>query len=260
MKARADETAALGLRIRTYWNEHLHDHAVSAHPPGSPEFFADLDDYRYDKLHHLPGLIDFAGQRGRRVLDVGCGAGIDLVRFLQAGARGVGIDVAPTAIALARRNVAQRGLAADLLVADGDRLPFRDDSFDYVFAHGVVQYTAEPQRLVDECRRVLRPGGVVSFQVYNRISWLSAMSAVTKVDLEHVDAPVLRTYSHREFASLLTGFRDVRLLTERFPVRSRLHKGWKAALFNGVFVRTFNALPRGITGRFGWHLLAFCTK
>jgi hypothetical protein len=74
------------------------------------------------------------------------------------------------------------------------------------------------------------------------------MSALTKVDLEHVDAPVLRTYSHREFGALLSGFRDVRLVTERFPVRSRLHRGWKAALFNGVFVRAFNALPRRVTG------------
>jgi SAM-dependent methyltransferase len=256
----SEDTRALAARIRTYWNEHLHDHAVTRHAPGTPGFFADLDDYRYDKLHHLPRLVDFAGQRGRRVLDVGCGAGIDLVRFAKAGAHGVGIDVAPTAVALARTNLAQRRLPGHVLVADGDYLPFPGDSFDYVFAHGVVQYTADPQRLVDECRRVARPGGVVSFQVYNRISWLSAMSAVTKVDLEHVDAPVLRTYSHGEFGRLLTGFRDVRLVTERFPVKSRLHRGWKAALFNGVFVRAFNALPRRVTGRFGWHLIAFCTK
>jgi SAM-dependent methyltransferase len=254
------DTRALALRVRRYWDEHLHDHAVTTHAPGTAGFFADLDDYRYDKLHHLPRLIDFPGQRGRRVLDVGCGAGIDLVRFLHAGAEGVGIDVAPSAVSFARQNLRLRGLPGHVLVADGDEMPFPSDSFDYVFAHGVVQYTADPQRLVDECRRVARPGATVSFQVYNRVSWLSGMSALTKVDLEHVDAPVLRMYSHREFGALLSGFRDVRLVTERFPVRSRLHRGWKAALFNGVFVRAFNALPRRVTGRFGWHLIAFCTK
>ena len=41
---------------------------------------------------------------------------------------------------------------------------------------------------------------------------------------------------------------------------SRLHKGWKGALFNGVFVGTFNALPRAWVRRYGWHLLAFCRK
>jgi hypothetical protein len=47
---------------------------------------------------------------------------------------------------------------------------------------------------------------------------------------------------------------------ERFPVKSRLHRGWKAAAFNGVFVGVFNALPRGLVRRFGWHLMAFCEK
>jgi hypothetical protein len=47
---------------------------------------------------------------------------------------------------------------------------------------------------------------------------------------------------------------------ERFPVKSRLHGGWKGTVFNTFFVGTFNALPRAWVRRFGWHLLAFCRK
>ena len=72
-------------------------------------------------------------------------------------------------------------------------------SFDLVYAHGVVQYTSNDRALVGECRRVLAPGGLAVFQVYNRISWLNALSRVTKVDLEHVDAPMLKKYSIGEF-------------------------------------------------------------
>jgi hypothetical protein len=79
-----------------------------------------------------------------------------------------------------------------------------------------------------------------------------------KVPLEHEDAPVLRTYSAAGFRDLLSGFREVRLVFERFPVKSRLHGGWKGLAFNTVFVGTFNALPRPLVRRFGWHLLAFC--
>jgi hypothetical protein len=81
-----------------------------------------------------------------------------------------------------------------------------------------------------------------------------------KVGLEHEDAPVLRKYSIGEFRMLLSGFARVRIVAERFPVRSRLHKGWKGTLYNSLFVGTFNALPRAWVRRFGWHLLAFCTK
>ena len=39
-------------------------------------------------------------------------------------------------------------------------------------------------------------------------------------------------------------------------MKSRLHKGWKATAYNGVFVGAFNAMPRPLVRRFGWHLMA----
>jgi SAM-dependent methyltransferase len=246
--------------VRDYWNRHIHDLDVTTHPPGSVGFFADLDQYHFEKLHHLPKLIDFDGYRGKRVLDVGCGAGTDLMRFARGGASVSGVDISSSAIELARANFAQQGLAADLREADGEHLPFADETFDLVFAHGVVQYTPDGRALVEECRRVLKAGGEAVFQVYNRISWLNALSKIMKVPLEHEDAPVLRKYSAAEFRGLLGGFREVRIVEERFPVRSRLHGGWKGLAFNTMFVGAFNALPRALVRRFGWHLLAFCRK
>jgi SAM-dependent methyltransferase len=247
-------------RVREYWDRHIHDLEITKYPVGSRGFFDDLDQYHFEKLHHLLRLVDFDGYRGRRVLEVGCGAGVDLARFARGGAIVVGVDLAPSAIELARANFEQQGLTGQFHVADGEQLPFPDDSFDFVFAHGVVQYTSHPQRLVDECRRVLKPGGEAVFQVYNRISWLNALSKLMKVGLEHDDAPVLLKLSIGEFRRLVSGFREVRIVPERFPVKSRLHGGWKGAVYNGLFVGTFNALPKRLVQRFGWHLLAFCRK
>jgi hypothetical protein len=98
------------------------------------------------------------------------------------------------------------------------------------------------------------------FQVYNRVSWLHLLSQVMKVPLEHEDAPVLRRYSIGEFRELCGGFSSVDVVPERFPVKSRLHKGWKGTAYNAFFVGTFNAVPRPLVRRYGWHLLAFCTK
>lgn len=246
--------------VREYWNRHIHDLEITAHPVGSPGFFADLDQYHFEKLHHLLRLVNFDGYAGRRVLEVGCGAGTDLARFAKGGALVSGVDLSSAAIALARQNFEQRRLQGDLQEADGEALPFADGTFDLVYAHGVVQYTANPERLVEECRRVLRPGGEAVFQVYNRISWLNALSKLMNVPLEHEDAPVLLKYSAGEFRALLKGFRDVRIVEERFPVKSRLHGGWKGTMFNTFFVGAFNALPRSLVRRFGWHLLAFCRK
>lgn len=246
--------------VREYWNRHIHDLEITSHPVGSPGFFADLDQYHFEKLHHLLRLVDFDGYRGRKVLDVGCGAGTDLVRFARGGAVVSGVDLSAAAVALARQHFEQQNLHGDVREADGELLPFADETFDLVFAHGVVQYTSDPRALVDECRRVLKPGGEAVFQVYNRISWLNALSKLMKVPLEHEDAPVLLKYSAGEFRALLKDFREIRIVEERFPVKSRLHGGWKGTVFNTFFVGTFNALPRPLVRRFGWHLLAFCRK
>jgi ubiquinone/menaquinone biosynthesis C-methylase UbiE len=244
--------------VRAYWETHIHDLEISPHPPGSPGFFADLEQYHFEKLHHLPRLIPFDRFRGRNVLEVGCGAGTDLIRFARHGAIATGIDLASSSIKLAKDNFAHEGRRADLVVADGQTLPFRDQAFDFVYAHGVVQYTTDARALVGECRRVLKPGGTAVFQVYNRISWLNALSRVTKVDLEHIDAPVLKKYSIGEFRELLKDFSRIRIVPERFPVKTRLHGGLKGRLYNTCFVGLFNAMPRRLVRRFGWHLLAFC--
>ena len=246
--------------VRDYWERHIHDLEITRHAVGSRGFFDDLDQYHFEKLHHLLRLVDFAGYQGKSVLEVGCGAGVDLARFAKGGARVVGIDLTASAIELAKANFAQQRLDGDLQVANGECLPFGDDSFDLVYAHGVVQYSADPRRVVEECWRVLKPGGEAIFQVYNRISWLNALSKLMKVSLEHDDAPVLLKFSIGEFRRLLSGFSVVAIVPERFPVKSRLHGGWKGAVYNGAFVGTFNALPRPLVRRFGWHLLAFCRK
>jgi SAM-dependent methyltransferase len=247
-------------RVREYWNVRIHDLDISSHPAGSAEFFRDLDEYHFEKLHHLPRVVNFNGFAGRRVLDVGCGAGVDLARFVKGGARGFGVDIAGAAVRLAHENLRQQGLPGAFVEGDGQQLPFLPGTFDVVYAHGVVQYTTDGAGLVEECRRVLRPGGTAIFQVYNRISWLNALSKLMKVGLEHEDAPVLRKYSIPEFRRLLGGFGDVRIIEERFPVKSRLHKGWKRALYNSLFVGAFNALPRAWVRRYGWHLLAICQR
>jgi len=247
-------------QITAYWDEHIHDLAITTHSVGTPSFFRQLDEYRYDKLNYLPRLVDFSSYRGKSLLEVGCGAGIDLVHFALARAIVTGIDLSKTAIDLARKNIEQNGLSADLQVMNGESMQFPDNSFDLVYAHGVLQYTANAEKMVAEIHRVLKPGGEAIVMVYNRNSWLNLMRRITKVPLEHEDAPVLMKYSIGELKQFLSLFKSYRIIPERFPVKTKLHSGWKARLFNDVFVGTFNIMPKVLVRPLGWHLMAFATK
>jgi hypothetical protein len=59
---------------------------------------------------------------------------------------------------------------------------------------------------------------------------------------------------------MLSAFDEQEIIVERFPVPTEVHKGLKAMIYNRLFVGTFNALPRALTAKTGYHLLAFATK
>ena len=250
----------LTSKISSYWNDHIHDLSIAKQPVGSEGFFKELEEYRFEKLDYLPRVVDFNTYRGKSILEIGCGVGLDLARFAAGGAQTSGVDLAGRSIELARRLFSQRGLETDLRVMDGESLDFPDSLFDMVYAHGVIQYAANPEKMASEMRRVLKPGGEAITMLYNRRSWLNLLSRVMNVNLEHEDAPVLRMYSIPEARELFKDFSSVSIVPERFPVKTRLHKGWKGAAYNGIFIPLFNALPRIIVRRWGWHIMIFARK
>jgi ubiquinone/menaquinone biosynthesis C-methylase UbiE len=246
--------------VRAFWNEHVDDWKVARSAVGTPEFFREIDGYRFEKLHYLPKIVNFGGYAGQRVLDVGCGLGNDTARFARGGARVTGIDLSPRAIELAKCNFAQRSLAGEFRVMDGERLDFPDAHFDLVYCHTVLHFTPHPERMLAEIRRVLKPGKQAIVMTVNRRSWMNIMRRVAKVELDYTTAPTFNRYSIAEFRRMLGMFGAVEVVPERFPVKTKVHRGLKAALYNQLFVGAFNLLPRALTRNTGYHLVAFCTK
>ena len=124
--------------IRAYWNVRIHDLEIAQHPVGTQEFFEELAAYRFEKLDYLPRVVDFSAYEGKRLLEVGCGIGIDLVRFAKHGAVVTGIDLAEQSITLARQNFALHGLHGDLQTMNGEHLQFGDGSFEVLSQFSVL--------------------------------------------------------------------------------------------------------------------------
>jgi SAM-dependent methyltransferase len=130
----------------------------------------------------LAGLV--AVERGSRVVDLGCGTGSSL-RFIVAALRGgmaVGVDRAG---AVLREAAATPGLAGrvSLLRADlGRPLPFAAASFDRALCHNVLEFLPDPQLLLREVHRVLRPGGrlVLSHSDFDTLVFASEDLTLTR--------------------------------------------------------------------------------
>ncbi len=107
----------------------------------------------------LARLADPAGGELTDILDLGCGTGYfteQLQGLVPAYARVTGVDLSPGMIAHARE---QRSPAPRWLVADAGHLPLADASVDLVFSNLMIQWCPDPVPVLEECLRVLRPGG-----------------------------------------------------------------------------------------------------
>ena len=104
---------------------------------------------------------------GSSILDVGCGAGLDLIfsRFLTGDTGRVkGIDLTEEMISRARKNLAQAGITdVEIKHVDEDFIPYDDNEFDVVISNGVINLSPCKQKLFGEIFRVLKPGGRLQF-------------------------------------------------------------------------------------------------
>ena len=100
---------------------------------------------------------------GAVVLDLGCGAGTDLLIAAQmAGPEGraIGVDMTPAMLERAREGVGAMGLEnVELHTALIEALPVEDESVDVVISNGVIDLVPDKEAVFDEIDRVLRPGG-----------------------------------------------------------------------------------------------------
>ena len=100
---------------------------------------------------------------GDRVLDVGCGCGLDVFvagHLAGRAGRAVGIDITPEMLELPRRLLGRGPLGnLEFLEADVESLPFDDGEFDLVISNGALNLAPDKDRAFRELHRVLRPGG-----------------------------------------------------------------------------------------------------
>jgi SAM-dependent methyltransferase len=102
------------------------------------------------------------------VLDAGCGKGRHAVCSTRFGAREViGIDLAAGSVNAAFRNTREME-NVHIVRADIFNLPFRDETFDYVYSIGVLHHTPDPRRAFSCLARKLRRGGTISVWVYGK--------------------------------------------------------------------------------------------
>lgn len=111
------------------------------------------------KAHVNGHLVPRLPAKSGRMLDIGCGAGQTMLAIDMTGWSGIGIDIDIDALVLGKE-LTHDHPHLSLLSSSAERLPFRDQSFDFVMSRVALPYTHIPT-VIAEMARVLRPGGSI---------------------------------------------------------------------------------------------------
>lgn len=225
---------------------------------GTLAFFEEVEKQRYNGDDFMPEIVGFDQWKGKRVLEVGCGLGTDLLQFARGGAEIYAVDLTEKAAALARKRLGLYGLKGSVSISDSENLPFKTDSFDLVYSWGVIHHTPNTAAAAREIMRVCKPGGHVLVMLYHRRSvlafqaWLfygllrgRPFQSVSRIIAQRVESPGTKVYTPKEGRELFKGLRSIRI--RRIVTRYDLRIGRR------TFLPSW--LRKVVPSRLGWFMV-----
>jgi ubiquinone/menaquinone biosynthesis C-methylase UbiE len=248
--------------VHDYWNAHtlglqyVTDRSLEV---GSPEFFEHIrpwmNPYKFawimKRIEREAAIL-----RGKHLLEVGCGMGYDSLEFLKRGVRVTATDLTPSAVSLARRHFQIVGVQAEeVRTANALQLPFENETFDAVWANGVLHATGDTARAIRETHRVLKPGGrAMICHFYRRPSWMYFLHRWGHENIEYKeeDPPVNEFLTEAQILALFEGFEITEAVQEHYRALPVRRSGLKAALYTYGFTPLYNLIPEPVAKRFAY--------
>jgi len=260
-----DESLQTTVRnVHDYWNSHTLGFQYVTNQnlePGTLEFFAHIrpwmNPFKFpwimERIEREAALL-----KDKHLLEIGCGMGYDSLEFLKRGVSVTATDLTPNAVAITRRHFELENVQAeDVRTANALDLPFEDDTFDAVWANGVLHATGDTRRAIQEARRVLKPGGrAIISHFYRKPSWMYLLHHMGRENIEYKeeDPPVNEFYSESEILDMFQGFQVVEAVQEHYRALPVRRSGLKAALYTFVFMPVYNLLAESVARRFAYKL------
>lgn len=226
--------------------------------PGTQAFFENFAAHRAFLTPHIQAFAAYPRWNNRRVLELGCGIGADAVGFIRAGAEYTGVDISRAALRQARQWFRLAGVDGGLVHADAAELMqhARQASFDLIYCFDALHRMENPEAVLRQARRAIRPDGEFRLMLPASESWTDVMiEAGIEAGLEPPGR--LGAYSRAEARALLRANDFAAISITQDHILPYAPEAYGRGVyevhpwFAAMPVQMFRALER----RFGGHML-----
>lgn len=207
-------------QVKNYWNKGSCGTELTQQQKFSQAYFEEIEQQRYKIEPEIFAFAQYPRFHGKKVLEVGVGAGTDFLQWVRSGAQAHGIDLTHEAIDNVTQRLALYGLqASDLRVADAENLPYSDGYFDCVYSWGVIHHSPDMEQCLREIIRVTKPGGTIKLMVYNRRSLVAMylylrfgllkgrpFQSFAKILFHHQESLGTKAYTHKEIKKMVAKY------------------------------------------------------
>ncbi len=238
-------TVKLNDEVRSFWEQEACGSGVDIVgklEPLTMEWFEQIENYRYDAEPFIFSVAQFPRHAGKKILEIGVGAGTDHLQWARCGATCFGVDLTQIAIETTATRLKMYGYTSTLQRVDAEQLPFDDNAFDIVYSWGVIHHSENPERIVAEIERVLKPNGKFIGMFYRRRSifaiklWIKHALLKGKFFMglggvlwNYMESIGTKAYDHHEIITIFRKFRNIEL----YPLLSKADtKGFPESLKN----------------------------
>jgi 2-polyprenyl-3-methyl-5-hydroxy-6-metoxy-1,4-benzoquinol methylase len=260
--------------VQDFWDRRPCNIRHSPKQVGTREYFDEVEARKYFVEPHILRFAEFPSWQGKKVLEIGCGIGTDTINFARHGAGVTAVELSEKSLEIATKRAAIYGLQNNIRFYAGNAedlpqfLPI--ESYDLIYSFGVIHHTPHPERILEQMRLYMHPGGTIKIMVYHRYAWKVLWVMLTygkgkfwrlaELLARYSEAqegnPVTYTFTKSQVRKLLEcyGYRVKEMWVDHiFPFRIseyiqyRYEKVWYFRWMPGP-------LFRWLEHNFGWHL------
>ena len=259
--------------VKKYWDSRPCNASSSKKEKLSKEYFEETEIKKYITEPHIPEFAEFSKWSGKKVLEIGCGIGVDTVSFAKYGAQVTAVELSEESLKLARKRAELHGFKDKIRFYSGNAEELSKfvpiEKYDLIYSFGVIHHSETPEKILGEIKKYMHEKSILKIMIYYKYGFPALRLFIKKghtvlwnyskfLDKFHVGeigCPIVRKYSKKSAKIFFKDFKikkiavDHIFIYERKKVKEGIYK--KIWYLRMIPKYAFKKLEKII----GWHLL-----